>query len=139
MSAGPLRLACFVTPHGFGHAARACAVLAALGKRRPLAVELFTAVPRWFFADSLSVPFSYHEVRTDVGLAQHDALDEDLEATVRALDAFLPFDPALQLVKSEEPAEPQREVSLDAFASLLFAELARRSAAMRDRETIQRL
>ena len=47
----------------------------------------------------------------------------------------LPFDPALQLVKKDEPAEPQREVSLDAFASLLFAELARRSAAVRDRET----
>ena len=47
----------------------------------------------------------------------------------------LPFDPALQLVKRDEPAEPQREVSMDAFASLLFAELARRSAAVRDRDT----
>ena len=46
----------------------------------------------------------------------------------------LPFDPALQLVENDEPAEPQREVSLDAFASLLFAELARRTAAARDRE-----
>ena len=46
----------------------------------------------------------------------------------------LPFDPALQLVQRDEPAEPQREVSLDAFASLLFAELARRSAAVRERE-----
>ena len=46
----------------------------------------------------------------------------------------LPFDPALQLVKRDEPAEPQREVSMDAFASLLFAELARRSAAVSDRE-----
>lgn len=46
----------------------------------------------------------------------------------------LPFDPALHLVKHDEPVEPQVEVSLDAFASLLFAELARRTAAVRERE-----
>ena len=96
------RLAYFVTPHGFGHAARACAVIEALGlgsiepvgtiePRLPLAVELFTTVPEWFFAASLRVPFGYHAVRTDVGLAQRDAMDEDLTATVRELDAFLPW------------------------------------------------
>lgn len=95
MPAEPTRVACFVTPHGFGHAARAAAALEALGARRALAVELFTAVPRWFFADSLSVPFEYHEVRTDVGLAQRDALDEDLEATEGALDEQLPWPAAL--------------------------------------------
>ncbi len=89
------RLACFVTPHGFGHAARACAVVEALAERLPLAVELFTTVPEWFFAASLRVPFGYHAVRTDVGLAQRDALDEDLDATVRELDAFLPWPSAL--------------------------------------------
>jgi UDP:flavonoid glycosyltransferase YjiC (YdhE family) len=89
--APPLRLACFVTPHGFGHAARACAVLDALGRRLPLRVELFTTVPEWFFRDSLAVPFTYHPVFTDVGLAQRDALTEDLAATVGALDELLPF------------------------------------------------
>jgi hypothetical protein len=91
----PLRLACFVTPHGFGHAARACAVLDALGRRLPLRVELFTTVPEWFFRDSLVVPFTYHSVRTDVGLAQRDALTEDLEATAGALAELLPFAPGL--------------------------------------------
>jgi hypothetical protein len=90
----PLRLACFVTPHGFGHAARACAVLAALGERVPLEVELFTTVPRWFFADSLALRFEHHAVACDVGLVQRDAMSEDLPATVAALDALLPFDPA---------------------------------------------
>jgi UDP:flavonoid glycosyltransferase YjiC (YdhE family) len=89
------RIAYFVTPHGFGHAARACAVIAALGERLPLAVELFTTVPEWFFAASLRVPFGYHALRCDVGLAQRDAMDEDLEATVRELDAFLPWPAAL--------------------------------------------
>ena len=45
----------------------------------------------------------------------------------------LPFDPALQLVK-QPPAEPQQEVSFEVFANRLFEELARRSAAVRDRE-----
>jgi hypothetical protein len=91
----PVRLACFVTPHGFGHAARTCAVLAALGGRLPLAAELFTTVPEWFFTESLPVPFAYHAVACDVGLAQTDAMSEDLPATVAALDALLPFDERL--------------------------------------------
>ena len=85
------RIAYFVTPHGFGHAARACAVIEALAERLALELELFTTVPEWFFAASLRVPFGYHAVRTDVGLAQRDAMDEDLTATVRELDAFLPW------------------------------------------------
>jgi hypothetical protein len=47
----------------------------------------------------------------------------------------LPFEPALQLVRNDEPAEPQRELSFDVFANLLFDEFARRSAAVRDSET----
>jgi hypothetical protein len=90
-----VRLAVFVTPHGFGHAARACAVIGALAERVPLAVELFTTVPEWFFADSLRVPFAMHPVRTDIGLAQRDALDEDLAGTLRELDVFLPWPPDL--------------------------------------------
>ncbi|HXT51334.1 MAG TPA: hypothetical protein VN811_09855 [Thermoanaerobaculia bacterium] len=104
------RLAYFVTPHGFGHAARACAVIEALGARMPLAVELFTTVPEWFFAASLAVPFGYHPVRTDVGLAQRDALDEDLAATVRELDAFLPWPQELV----ERLAATVRELGCDA-------------------------
>ena len=70
-------------------------MLEAIGARTPLAVEIFTTTPEWFFADSLRVPFGYHAVRTDVGLVQRDALDEDPAATARALDALLPFDDAL--------------------------------------------
>jgi hypothetical protein len=89
--AAPARLACFVTPHGFGHAARTCAVLSALARRLPLAAELFTTVPDWLFADSLDLPWRRHPVRCDVGLVQGDALHEDLAATADALDELLPF------------------------------------------------
>ncbi|HEY5998545.1 MAG TPA: hypothetical protein VI078_04490, partial [bacterium] len=89
-------VACFVTPHGFGHAARAAAVLAALRERAPgLPVHLFTTVPRWFFADSLGASFTLHPVVSDVGLVQPDPLTEDLPATVARLRAVYPPEPAL--------------------------------------------
>ena len=46
----------------------------------------------------------------------------------------LPFEPALALVKPPDQGEPAHEVSIDVFANLLFQELARRSAAVRERE-----
>ncbi|HUK12588.1 MAG TPA: hypothetical protein VLW17_04730 [Thermoanaerobaculaceae bacterium] len=85
-------VACFVSPHGFGHAARACAVLAEMHRRDPtLRFELFTTVPEWFFAESLAAPFAYHTEEADVGLAQRTALVEDLDATLLRLAGFLPF------------------------------------------------
>jgi hypothetical protein len=89
-------IAAFVTAHGFGHAARACAVLDAIGRRLPdLRVELFTEAPRWFFSSSLRVGFRWHDVRCDVGLVQRSAFDVDLEATVDAVDRLLPLDETL--------------------------------------------
>jgi len=84
---GRRRLAFFVSPHGFGHAARAAAVVAALRERlSSIEVELWTTVPRWFFEESLDFPFTYREFSCDVGLVQRSPVDEDLPATVAALD-----------------------------------------------------
>ena len=80
-------VAYFVSPHGFGHAARACAVMAELMRRRPGTMfEVFTAVPKWFFDESLPTGFTYHECACDVGLVQASPLVEDLDATVDLLD-----------------------------------------------------
>jgi hypothetical protein len=88
------RIAFFISPHGFGHAARACAVMEALRRIRPeIGFEIFTTVPEWFFSESLSLNFAYHRVTTDIGLVQKDAFHEDLEATRRSLDLFIPFQP----------------------------------------------
>lgn len=88
----------FVTPHGFGHATRAAALMEALYARRPdLRFEVFTETPAWVFADSTRAPFGYHALLTDVGLAQATPLTADLPETVRRLEALLPFDPALVL------------------------------------------
>ncbi len=91
-----MRIAYFVSPHGFGHAARACAVMAALHEIDPaFHFDIFTRVPRWFFADSLRGAFTYHSLLTDIGLVQETALRENLAATVAALNCFLPFRPTL--------------------------------------------
>ncbi len=81
------RIAYFISPHGFGHAARSCAVMDALLRRWPsMRFDLFTEVPRWFFSESLPRCFTYHRLASDVGLVQVSALIENLDATVERLD-----------------------------------------------------
>lgn len=87
-------IAYFITPHGFGHAARACAVMDALQKITPsIQFEIYTQVPRWFFKGSLSKNFNHHSLLTDIGLVQTSPLHEDLKRTIQSLDDFLPFNP----------------------------------------------
>ena len=89
-------IAYFISPHGFGHAARAAAVIEALHRVNPaFSFDLFTTVPVWFFEDSLTAPFIYHRVKTDLGLVQRSPFQEDIHETLRRLDTFLPFDPSL--------------------------------------------
>jgi hypothetical protein len=88
-------LAYFISPHGFGHAARACAVMSALkGQQRQIRFEIFTEVPEWFFAESLPTCFNYHRLESDVGLVQKSSLEEDLEETAEKLDSALLTDSA---------------------------------------------
>lgn len=85
-------IACFVSPHGFGHAARASAVMEAIHDLdSSIRFEVFTSVPQWFFNESLTAPFACHHLATDIGLVQRDPLTENLEATVERLAGFLPF------------------------------------------------
>jgi hypothetical protein len=88
-------IAYFITPHGFGHASRSAAVMAALSERTPgIRFELFTTCPRRIFEASLAADFGYHRWASDIGLVQTSPLAEDLTATCRQLDSMLPFDPA---------------------------------------------
>jgi hypothetical protein len=96
------RYAVFVTPHGFGHATRTCAILEEIGRRAHASFEIFTTVPRWLFEDSLSVDFGYHSCVCDVGLVQSSALREDPRATVDRLDLFLAEAPARVAALSDQ-------------------------------------
>jgi hypothetical protein len=85
------RIAVFVSPHGFGHAARASAVMQALHRLNDdVRCDIFTTVPRWFFAESLDAPFAHHPLETDIGLVQRTSLHEDLRATAARLGEVRP-------------------------------------------------
>jgi hypothetical protein len=96
IAAMTLHFAYFITPHGYGHAARAAAVTNAIHERHPeVCFEIFTRVPIWFFNMSLEVEFHYHEVLTDIGLVQATSMDENLPETIHRLGELLPYRPAL--------------------------------------------
>lgn len=79
-------IAWYVSPHGFGHAARSCAILEELSERSPeTRVVIHTTAPRWFFDTSLQRPFEFVPCDVDVGLIQASPMVEDLPATLDAL------------------------------------------------------
>lgn len=87
-----ISVAYFVSPHGFGHAARTSAVIEAIQKINPNAFfHLFTTAPEWFFKDSLTNHWAYHSTVVDIGLVQKTALQEDINATLEALARFIPY------------------------------------------------
>jgi len=122
-------IACFVSPHGFGHAARTCAILSALAARQPkLHALIFTRVPPWFFAESLACSFEYAALDTDVGLAQHSALAEDVPATLARLEQLWPPRRALLDALAQQMRAAQCRVVLCDIAPLGI--LAARAAGL---------
>ncbi len=94
---GNYRVAWFITAHGYGHAARSCAVMNALTDQlEDVHFDVFTTIPRWFFADSLQGSYTYHRQPTDVGLVQITPFEEDLPATVESLGGFFPVSATLR-------------------------------------------
>ena len=86
------RIAFFISPHGFGHAARAASIMEALAEiESSLQFDIFTTVPDWFFANFNSFGYQYHRLETDIGLVQKTPFQEDLPATIQRLKDFLPF------------------------------------------------
>ena len=86
-------LGCFITSHGFGHAARSLAVLAEIQTWAPaLRFDIFTQTPFWFLAENLDPEcFTHHDIDVDVGLVQKNPFQHDLPATLDRLNDFLPL------------------------------------------------
>jgi UDP-N-acetylglucosamine:LPS N-acetylglucosamine transferase len=102
-AASARRIAFFISPHGFGHAARAASIMDALIAIDPVFhFDIFTTVPDWFFRQCRSFTFTYHRLLTDIGIVQQTPFRADLAATIRALKRFLPFDPAQIASRAEQ-------------------------------------
>ena len=87
-------VAYFISSHGFGHAARAAAVMQSMADDDPcVKFEIFTAVPAWFIQDSLTAPYTHHPLLTDFGLAQKTPFLSDLGDTLCRLNKFYPIAP----------------------------------------------
>lgn len=95
-------IAYFITSHGYGHAARAAGVMAAMRQIDPaIRFEIFTTIPQIFFETSVGSNLGYHEVLNDVGLVQDTPTQENVPATLDALGKMYPFDGEMVLQLSE--------------------------------------
>ena len=91
-------IAYFISPHGLGHAARACALMDHLHRLQPgIHFSIFTTAPEWFFQHSLRGPFTLHRQSIDIGIIQKTPLEEDLEETISKLAKLIPFSSSLVL------------------------------------------
>ncbi len=124
-----MNVAFFISPHGFGHAARACAIMNAIARTYSGAhFEIFTRVPEWFFRQSFDrgVGFHYHELQTDVGFVQASSMVEDYGATLDALGLLYPL--SCDLVSEVVSSLRERSVGLVVCdISVLGLEAARRA------------
>lgn len=84
-----------ISAHGLGHASRSLAVMEALKKQAVVKFEILTTVPAQFFTDQLPADCRIHHLPSDVGLVQRSSMEEDIPATLKALEAFYPLDPRL--------------------------------------------
>ncbi len=79
----------YVSGHGFGHATRDAALIAALAARRSnWQFIVRTAAPSWAFSSLAGVAVETQPLETDTGVAQIDSLQVDEENTARRAAAF---------------------------------------------------
>lgn len=81
----------FISPHGLGHAARACACMNALWLIKPnIHFKLITGTPRWFYEESLDKQdYEIVEFQCDVGMVQANPIHEDIPASIKKLNEFI--------------------------------------------------
>lgn len=84
-----MRLAYYITPHGFGHAVRSLEVIRHLMHSAPgLHVHVVSDLPDFLVRENVGASVSTTRKRLDVGLVQRDSLRFDLAATLEAVSAL---------------------------------------------------
>ena len=98
-----MKIAYFISSHGFGHATRATAIMTALRSRDPeIRFEIFTGTPEWLFLDAGMTNYIYHPGAVDVGLVQKSPMEHDLPKTIKAVEEYLDEVPQRAEMLSEE-------------------------------------
>ncbi|MBD3422522.1 MAG: hypothetical protein GF398_20595 [Chitinivibrionales bacterium] len=75
-----MHLLYYITPHGFGHGIRTCAICNELSPGTKLTIR--TGLPKRFFDEEISRPFDFAPATLDCGCVQNDGLTVDIPATV---------------------------------------------------------
>ena len=96
-----LKIACFVSPHGFGHATRISAVIQELAQSlQCIELIIFGKTPQWFWENNLpkNCKFQFCKAKTDIGLIQNGPFLHDSVKTLKEVNQFLKF-PTSELEK----------------------------------------
>lgn len=110
-------IAFFISSHGLGHAARASSIMAAIHElNHDVHFEILTAVPQWFFENTLACPFTIHSVLTDIGLIQKNPFNEDVSRSLKHLDSFFPLD--------SKRLQPILNIVSDAACEMVLCDIA---------------
>ena len=88
-----LKVAYFITSHGYGHATRTLAILDVFAKQvNSLEISIFSSLPKQFFEESLkSINLKVYSIQTDVGLIQKSPFEHNINSTINELERFLLF------------------------------------------------
>ena len=112
----------FISSHGFGHAARACAIIEKISHDHK--IFIFSRTPDWFFNNSLDIEYNLIPVDSDIGLVQNSPFDENLEETLKELGKFLPF--------KKETINHISELVESNFIDLFFCDISPLGVAVAD-------
>ena len=82
----PIRLAYYITAHGFGHAVRSLEVIRHLLKQSPDSeIVIVSRIPEFLIVENVGTSTLVRRRSLDVGLVQKDSIQFDLDATLREI------------------------------------------------------
>ncbi|MHC1771044.1 MAG: hypothetical protein AB9907_04780 [Flexilinea sp.] len=85
-----IKIAYFISSHGFGHAARSAAIMSEVNRQNPqIRFDIFTETPEWFFRESDSPFQNLYPTASDVGIVQISPMEMDIQTTRERVSSFL--------------------------------------------------